>query len=67
MDQKILVDQKTYEMLKSLKRPDESFSKLLLRLIRSQRAKILDHYGRWSMTDKEVDNLMNRLEVGWCS
>ncbi len=66
MDQRnIPVDTKTYELLKALKRPSESFSELILRLIRERRTKILDHFGRWNMTDEEIEDLMLRLDEGW--
>lgn len=63
----IPVDTKTYELLKALKRPNESFRELILRLIRERRTRILDHFGRWNMTDEEVEDLMHWLDEGWKS
>ncbi|TFH05496.1 MAG: hypothetical protein E4H14_12640, partial [Candidatus Thorarchaeota archaeon] len=43
----IPVDSHTYEILKSLKRPSESFRELILRLIRDQGDRVLRHFGSW--------------------
>ena len=66
MDQKnIPVDEKTYEMLKSMKHPNESFRELIIRLVEQQRGRILKHFGNWMMTDEEAKTLFDSLEEGW--
>jgi len=61
----IPVDEKTYEMLKSMKLPNESFRELIIRLVEHQPGRILKHFGNWMMTDEEAKSLFDFLEEGW--
>ncbi|TET07861.1 MAG: hypothetical protein E3J86_11865 [Candidatus Thorarchaeota archaeon] len=61
----IPVDAHTYEMLKSLKHPSESFRELILRLIRSQGDRVLRHFGSWELDDEELDAIRESLDHGW--
>ncbi len=61
----IPVDTHTYELLKSLKRPSESFRELILRLIRSKNDRILRHFGSWELDDEELAKIQESLDQGW--
>lgn len=61
----IPVDTETYEVLKSLKRPNESFRELIVRLIEGQRDRILRHFGSWELNDDELEEINTALEKGW--
>ena len=61
----IPVDSHTYEILKSLKRPSESFRELILRLIQGQGDRVLRHFGAWQLEQDELDTIQDSLEKGW--
>ncbi|MBD3404643.1 MAG: antitoxin [Candidatus Lokiarchaeota archaeon] len=61
----IPIDSSTYEFLKSLKKPGESFSELILRLIRGYNDNILRHFGGWDLDDGEMDEIQASLKYGW--
>ncbi len=61
----IPVDSQTYEILKSLKRPSESFCELILRLIQSQGDRVLRHFGSWELDEDELTKIREVLEQGW--
>lgn len=61
----IPVDSHTYEMLKSLKRPSESFRELILRLIQSQGDRVLRHFGSWELDEDELAKILETLDQGW--
>ena len=61
----IPVDTDTYEILKSLKQPKESFRELILRLVKGQKDRILRHFGAWDLDDDELMNITQSLEDGW--
>ena len=53
-----------YERLKREKEKEESFSDVILR-ITTNRGKIMDSFGKWKMTDKEVDDFKAELKRSW--
>ena len=61
----IPVDSHTYEILKSLKGPGESFRELILRLIRGQGDRVLRHFGSWELDEDELAKIQNALDQGW--
>lgn len=61
----IPVDSHTYDILKSLKRPSESFRELILRLIRSQGDRVLRHFGAWELDEDELAKIRDTLDQGW--
>ena len=61
----IPVDSYTYEMLKSLKRPGESFRELIIRLIKGQADRVLRHFGSWDLDEEELAEIKDTLEQGW--
>jgi len=61
----IPVDTDTYEILKSLKRPRESFRELIRRLIRGQGNRILRNFGAWELDDDEFEEFQDALKKGW--
>ena len=61
----IPVDSHTYEILKSLKRPNESFRELILRLIKDQGYRVLRHFGSWELDEDELAEMLDTLEQGW--
>jgi predicted CopG family antitoxin len=61
----IPVDSHTYEILKSLKRPSESFRELILRLIRDQGDRVLRHFGSWELDEDELATIQDVLGQGW--
>jgi predicted CopG family antitoxin len=61
----IPVDSHTYEILKSLKRPSESFRELILRLIRGQGDRVLRHFGSWEVDADELAEIQDSLNKGW--
>ncbi|MBI2579400.1 MAG: antitoxin [Candidatus Aenigmarchaeota archaeon] len=53
-----------YESLKREKDNEESFSDVILRLTK-KRGRIMDSFGKWKMSDKEVNNFMSELKRSW--
>jgi len=61
----IPVDSHTYELLKSLKRPSESFRELILRLVQGQGDRVLRHFGSWELDEDELVKILDVLDQGW--
>lgn len=53
-------------MLLSEKREGESFSDVIIRLVKNSKRNIMDYAGIWvNMSDEEVDKLFKDLEKLW--
>ena len=53
-------------MLLSEKREGESFSDVIVRLVKNSKRNIMDYAGIWvNMSDEEVDKLFKDLEKLW--
>lgn len=61
----ISVPDEVYERLYSLKKENESFNKLLLRLVGRERSKLRSFFGKWKMTDAEERRMFNELGDSW--
>ena len=60
----LTITEEAYSALSAEKRPEESFSKVLLRLIRGA-GKITDSFGKWKMSEEEVKLIKKDLEDAW--
>jgi len=49
----ISITEEVYEKLVKIKREDESFSELFLRLLNSQKASLEEAFGTWDLTEEE--------------
>ncbi|EZQ10225.1 hypothetical protein CM19_04325 [Candidatus Acidianus copahuensis] len=63
----ITITEEAYNALLSLKGRDESFSELMIRLVKSYSKRNIEELaGRWSeMTDDEVEMIFNNLRRAW--
>jgi predicted CopG family antitoxin len=61
MTKVISVSEKAYQALKNLKRPDESFSDVIIRIIGEQHKKsLLEFAGKWEGND--IDEVFSRVK-----
>jgi predicted CopG family antitoxin len=49
----ISITEEVYDKLVKIKREDESFSELFLRLLNSQKSKLEESFGTWDLTEEE--------------
>lgn len=59
----IKITEDVYQLLKKLKKKNESFSDLLRRLANQANGKKLEaFFGAWDIEDKEYDNIKKKIE-----
>lgn len=59
----IKINKDVYQLLKSLKKEDESFSDLLRRLAMNRNGKILeDFFGSWDIDDYEYEEIQKKIK-----
>ena len=65
----ISITEEVYNKLMKVKRENESFSELFLRLLRIQKIKIEKTFGAWNLSKKEKveiwDDISNRSGCSW--
>ena len=64
----ISISDEVYSKLSALKKRNESFSNLFLRLTKEEKPELRNFYGKWKMSDKEEERIfrdMNRLWKNW--
>jgi len=65
----ISITEDVYKKLIKIKRDDESFSELFLRLLRIQKVKIEKNFGAWNLSEEEKrdiwDDITNRPGRDW--
>ena len=62
----ITVTDEAYEALKRMKSGNESFSSLILRLIRLKRGKLSSLADKWSkISDSELERALRELHEAW--
>lgn len=65
----ISITEEVYNKLIKIKRENESFSELILRLIKSQKQDIMKSFGKWDLSNKEKkeiwDDITNRSGRSW--
>ncbi len=65
----ISITKDVYDKLKMIKRENESFSELFLRLLSVQRISLEKSFGAWNLTEKEKkeiwENITNRIGRKW--
>jgi len=62
----ITITDEAYEALKRMKSRNESFSSLILRLIRSKKGKLSSLAGKWSkISDNELEKVLRELHEAW--
>lgn len=57
----ISIREEVYNKLKEIKREDESFSDLFLRLLNSQKQDINELFGSWDLTDEEKRDIWDPI------
>lgn len=57
----ISITEEVYNKLIQIKREDESFSDLLLRLLNSQKAKLEEIFGTWNLTEEEKEEIWDPI------
>jgi len=65
----ISITEEVYKKLMKIKRENESFSELFLRLLRIQKVKMEENFGTWNLSKKEKgeiwDDISNRPGRSW--
>ncbi|MBD3198338.1 MAG: antitoxin [Candidatus Lokiarchaeota archaeon] len=57
----ISITEEVYNKLIRIKREDESFSELFLRLIKSQKNSIGEAFGKWDLTEEEIREIWDPI------
>ncbi|ACP54381.1 antitoxin VapB family protein [Saccharolobus islandicus] len=66
MAKTITISEEAYKLLLKEKRDGESFSDVIVRLIKGNRREVMDYAGIWSdMNDEESNKLFKDLEKMW--
>jgi predicted CopG family antitoxin len=60
----ISITKDVYDMLLVEKGEDESFSDVISRLVK-RRSKLSDSFGKWEMTDQEIQKIKYELHNMW--
>ncbi|MBU7036560.1 MAG: antitoxin [Theionarchaea archaeon] len=60
----ISITKDVYDMLTMEKGDNESFSDVISRLVR-RRSKLSDSFGKWEMTDREIEEFKSELHSMW--
>jgi predicted CopG family antitoxin len=60
----ISITEDVHDMLAMEKEYNESFSDVISRLIK-RRPKLSDSFGKWEMTDKEIEKFKSELQDMW--
>ena len=57
----ISITKDVYDKLMKIKRENENFSELFLRLLRSQRLNMKRSFGAWNLTEKEKTEIWHEI------
>ena len=60
----ITITKEAYENLSRQKNPGESFTEVINRMT-SKKGSIMDSFGKWKMSDKEVRKFRKELDEKW--
>ena len=60
----ISITKDVYDMLLVEKEKDESFSDVIARLVK-RRSKLSDSFGKWEITDEEIQKFTSELHNMW--
>jgi predicted CopG family antitoxin len=65
MGKNIMISDDVFIQLKSQKRPDESFTELIRRLLNYKRTSLLDLAGAWPFSEKVTSKLEIEIAETW--
>jgi len=62
----ITVSEEAYEILASHKKPGESFTEVIKRVLGDRKKKsIMDYWGAWEGTDEEFERIFREIDEMW--
>jgi len=61
----IKVSEEAYEILASHKRPEESFTEVIKRVLGGRKKSIMDYWGAWEGTDEEFERIFREIDEMW--
>jgi len=63
----ISISDNAYSKLSALKKRNESFSDLFLRITKEEKPKLRNFYGKWKMSDEEEERIFREINSLWGS
>ena len=58
----ISITEEVYNKLNRLKKDDETYSHLFLRLIKNQKSNIKDYFGAWNLSEDELSDIWQGID-----
>ena len=65
MTKVISLSNEAYERIRSIKKPSESFSDVVLKLTNKNKKKsLMDFFGKWPGSEEEIENIQKIIDEG---